>query len=221
MFADWEEIPLGDTEALRDWHADVWRTLNGPAGPAVERPMMSALASEAGLAAECEVAVLQRGGWFGTDGYVWRRITEIRPGDYVATNPTLTHFTAVVGTVILSDDQVTAAMELPGTQSVRDRTSPYGEGPGPSGEPTQRVSAGTWLWQPFTNNGGAWAPAMSELRPLHVSGSKMDVNWYHLYTEAGRFALRGGWRVRDASDVGLEGLAPLVGRTILKNKGPK
>jgi hypothetical protein len=209
MFADWEEIPLGDTEALRDWHAEVWRTLNGPEGAAIERPMMSALASEAALAADCEVAVQTRGGfWPGVtrEGYQWKRVADVRPGDYVATNPTLTHFTAVVGTVILSPDQVTASMELPG-------------------DSVQRVSAGTWVWQPFTGapvaGGGAWAPAMSQLRPLTVSGGPNTVPWHHLYTEAGRFILRGGWRVRDASDVGLEGLAPLVGRVVLKNEGPK
>lgn len=200
VFADWEEIPMGDMEALRDWHAEVWRTLNGPTGPAVERPMSAALASEAGLAPECRVAV-QTMGWLsgmgGGVGYRWTPITEVKPGDYIATNATLTQFTAVVGTVRTRPDQAAAAIELPVAGG------------------TVRISAGTWLYQ----GGAMWAPALSQLRSLRISGGAMP-DWHHLYTEAGHFVLEGGWRVRDASDVGLEGLSPIVGRVVLKNGAP-
>jgi hypothetical protein len=195
MFADWEEIPLADMEALRDWHADVWRTLNGSDGPAVERPMVSVLTSEAGLSPDCRVAIQTTGGWWGGPPVRWVPVCEVRPGDSVATNATLTHFTTVAGTVRLQSDQVTASVNLPASG---------------------RVSAGTWLWQ----DSRVWAPAMSQLRPLPVSGAAAPAEWFHLYTAAGHFALEGGWRVRDASDVGLEGLAPLVGRLILKNGNP-
>lgn len=201
IFADWEEIPMADMEGLRDWHAEVWRTLNGQTGPAVERPLSAALASEAGLAPECRVAV-QTSGWFsgsgGAGGYRWTPVTEVKPGDYIATNATLTQFTAVVGTVCLRPDQAAAAIELP------------------VGGGKARVTAGTWLYQ----GGVVWAPAMSQLRPLPVASSANLPDWFHLYTEAGHFLLEGGWRVRDASDVGLEGLAPIVGRVVLKNGPP-
>jgi hypothetical protein len=200
MFADWEEIPMGEMEALRDWHAEVWRTLNGPTGPAVERPMSAALASEAGLAPECRVAV-QTMGWLsgmgGGVGYRWIPITDVKPGDYIATNATLTQFTAVVGTVRTRPDQAAAAIELPVAGGA------------------VRVSAGTWLYQ----GGAMWAHALSQLRSLRVSSAAMP-DWHHLYTEAGHFVLEGGWRVRDASDVGLEGLSPIVGRVVLKNGVP-
>jgi hypothetical protein len=202
MFADWEEIPLGDMDGLRDWHAEVWRTLNGPAGPAVERPMVSALASEAGLSPECRVAVQTSvGAWWSGAGYRWTPVSEVRPGDYIATNASLTQFTAVVGSVRIQPDQMTMALELPAAE----------------GQPRQKISAGTWLWQ----GGGIWAPALSHLRPLPTWGGPMPAEWVHLYTAAGHFVLEGGWRVRDASDVGLEGLSPLVGRVVLKNGGPK
>jgi hypothetical protein len=193
VFADWEEIPMADMDGLRDWHAEVWRTLNGPTGPAVERPMSAVLASEAGLAPECRLAV-QTTRWFHGSGagYRWVPITEVKAGDYIATNATLTHFTQVVGTVRLRPDQAVTAIELP------------------VGGSTARITAGTWLYQ----GSSIWAPAMSHLRPLPVSSSGMP-DWFHLYTAAGHFLLEGGWRVRDASDVGLEGLAPIVGRVVL------
>lgn len=197
MFADWEEIPAGDIESLRDWHADVWKTLNGgPTGPAVERPMVLALTSEAGLAADCRVGVLERGGWLGGGSrIVWKSVADVRPGDYIATNSAGTETTAVVGTVCLGGDQSSAILEL---------ACPDGT--------TQHIAAGTWIL-----SRGIWIPAMSELHPLPVNKEPMTGNWYHLYTESGSFVLDGGWHVRDASDVGLEGLERIVKRVVLKN----
>lgn len=198
LFADWEEIPVGDVESLRDWHAEVWKTLNGPAGPAVERPMMIALASEAGLAADCRVGVLQSGGFFGGGDHVlWKSVADVRPGDRIATNASGTEFTAVVGTVVLARDQSTATLEL--------------IGPGARRATKQRITGGTWIW-----TGGVWTPAMSDLHPLPMNVDPVE-HWHHLYTEAGHFVLEGGWRVRDASDVGLEGLERVVKRVVLKN----
>jgi hypothetical protein len=39
--------------------------------------------------------------------------------------------------------------------------------------------------------------------------------WIHLYTESGEFMIRGGWRIRDASEVGLAALKPLVESIVL------
>jgi hypothetical protein len=208
MFADWEEIPASNMEGLRDWHAEVWRTLNG-ADSAVERPTMSALTSEAALSGNCRVAV-QTVSWQFMGGtapaYRWTPIESVQPGDRVAINHALTEFSPVVGVVQLSEDQVTRAMVLPGAD-------------------TGRVSAGVWL----RVGDAPWSPADSPLRSGPESGGPLAVigagstapSWRHLYTAAGSFVLEGGWHIRDASDVGLEGLAPLVGRTVLKKGAPK
>lgn len=216
FFADWEEIELGDQESLRDWHAEVWRTLNGEYGPAVERPLSMVLASEAALdPASCQVAVQAKGllgnilrNTDGTPQFHWRPVSQVRPADYIAVNPMMTHFTAVVGTVQVASNQIGTAVTLPG-------------------DVPQRVSAGTWVWQSVSSregSGGVWAPAMSELRTLGITDSLMSASkaigsvgepWIHLHTEAGRFLLRGGWRVRDASDVGLSGLERIVKKVVL------
>ena len=207
IFADWEEIPASEMEQLRDWHAEVWQTLNGADCP-VERPTMAALTSEAALSADCRVAV-QGVSWqfLGSTApaHHWVSVADVQPGDRIATNMSLTEFTSVVGVVQLSADQVTRAMTLPGA--------------------TGYVSAGTWI-ATGTGVDALWCPADSPLRPAGTAGTAImgagatGTSWHHLYTASGTVLIEGGRRVRDASDVGLEGLAPLVGRTVLSQPVP-
>jgi hypothetical protein len=128
--------------------------------------------------------------WRG--GIVWRRIADIGVGARVF--DAMGSKTTVVGKVWLEGDQATDAVEIPSPE----------HGP-------QFVSCATWIQQ----TDGAWSPAggggfaACEMHPSH---------WEHLYTESGSFMISGGWKVRDASDVGLAHLKPLVERNVLTNK---
>lgn len=95
--------------------------------------------------------------------------------------------TKVVGTVVLAGDQCTDALPIPD-----------GEG--------AFMTSGVWMWK--TNH---WGLASTYL-PVEVHPSR----WHHLYTESGSFVVAGGWRVRDASDVGLDRLRPLVEEVVLR-----
>ncbi len=67
----------------------------------------------------------------------------------------------------------------------------------------QLVSCATWTLQ-----GRVWKPASGEIREIHPA------TWIHLYTKSGKI-LVGDTVVRDASDVGLEHLRPLVDSIVL------
>jgi hypothetical protein len=70
----------------------------------------------------------------------------------------------------------------------------------------QLVSAATWVRM----GDGWWGyPVNQPRRDLHPT------RWIHLYTAAGTFRLRGGWCVRDASDVGMDDLHDVVDNVIL------
>jgi hypothetical protein len=65
------------------------------------------------------------------------------------------------------------------------------------------VTGGTWVL-----TAGTWRPASGPVTEVHPS------RWHHLYTESGTFMV-GDLRIRDASDVGLDRLKPLVETVIL------
>lgn len=177
-FADWEEIPEEDAAGRVSWYRSVWQTLNGSMG-SMRLPTARTLDSEAGFSPDCKVACRN---WLGFR--VWRRIMDIKIGDTVWINDTET--TTVVGRVILSGDQCTDAVIIPG-----------GEG--------ALTTCGTWFWQ-----NGVWSPATAfQVQELHPS------RWHHLYTIAGSFVVAGDHRVRDASDIGLGELHPLVEEVVL------
>jgi hypothetical protein len=187
-FADWEEIETEDTESLTAWYRAVWRELNGPHVPVI-KPPSSVLDAEAGLSPDCLVACP---GWFGQ--CTWRRIMDIAVGDRVL--DASGEVTTVVGRVVLAGDQSTDAVLL------------SAEGFGP-----QIVSCATWLRRDRGSSlDHLWAPAaIQRLAPCELHPNR----WEHLYTESGTFVLAGGWTVRDASDVGLSGLRPLVDDIVL------
>lgn len=97
-----------------------------------------------------------------------------------------TETTLVVGVVTAMGDLESDAIMLPGLRG--------------------RVRAGTWIF-----NSSAWELAATTFPEM----DEHPVRWYHLYTKSGSFMLEGGWRVRDASDVGLEGLKELVDSVVL------
>jgi hypothetical protein len=117
-----------------------------------------------------------------------RQLREVRIGDRVYDSPTTS--TRVVGRVQIEGDQSTDAVEVPCKEGV------------------QFVSCATWM-----KADGAWKPATGVLCEIH------PVTWEHLYTESGTFMIAGlsdeGHQVRDASDVGLDGLRSLVDSVVL------
>jgi hypothetical protein len=196
MFADWEEIPADNTEALRDWHAEVWETLNGRQGVAVDRPLAAVLRSDPALAANTQIPVL---GWGGAR--LWKRVADVEIGDRVITSAaTNDQTTMVTGKVQLAASSVPVAIELPSAT----------HGP-------QIVSAATWLWQTHRDGEEVWAPAMGSLSrlPVVTETERLPDSWWHLYTESGIVTVSGGWRLRDASDVGLWRLRDIVEEVVL------
>lgn len=185
-FADWEEIPADDTESLYEWNKYVWATLN-PATP-YKRPAQSTIDSDAGIAPNCQVECV---GLFGI-GKRLRYAKDIHAGDTVI--DALGEPTRVVGTVIIEGSQIADAVLL----------SPMTEG----GE--QLVSGATWVLK-----NGVWIPAANG---SVANGSVTDIHlnrWVHVYTTSGTLRLRGGVAIRDASEVGLAHLRPLVKSVIL------
>ena len=69
----------------------------------------------------------------------------------------------------------------------------------------QLVSCACW-----TKQSGLWKPAVGPIREIHLA------SWQQLYTQSGQFILEGGVPIRDASDVGLSSLRPLVESIVLK-----
>jgi len=97
-----------------------------------------------------------------------------------------TTITMVVGKVVIAGDQSTDAVEIIGADGV------------------QLVSCASWMKQ-----GRLWKPVSGVIRETH------PVVWEHLYTHSGQFLIGGNQLIRDASDVGLNGLRPLVDSIIL------
>jgi hypothetical protein len=196
MFADWEEIPADNTEALRDWHAEVWEILNGREGPAVDRPLAAVLRSDPALGGDTQIPIL---GWGGSR--IWKRIVDVEIGDRVITSVASNdQSTPVVGKVQVASSSVAVAVELPSTT----------HGP-------QIVSSATWLWQTHRDGQEVWAPAMGALSrlPVVTETGRLPTTWWHLYTESGLLTVSGGWRMRDASDVGLDRLRNIVEEVVL------
>jgi hypothetical protein len=189
LFADWEEIEAEDEEGLVAWYREVWRTLNGVHQP-VLAPQPRVLRAEAGLAPDCHVVCVD---WLGRRSL--RRIMDVAVGDRVVCGASGESTTRVVGKVRLAGDQSTDAVRLPdgGIVSCATWTSDSG----------RSDSGGRTLWTPAAN-----AHPVCELHPTH---------WEHLYTASGDFWV-GDCRVRDASDVGLEGLRTLVDDVVLPTK---
>ena len=123
-------------------------------------------------------------------GTTRRRAVDVRVGDKVL--DANGRPTEVVGRVVLAGDQSTDAVELPDA----------------SGDGVQVVSVATWV----RRADGVWAPAIAfRGREIHPA------QWIHLYTEAGTFRV-GDWVVRDASEVGLDRLRPIVESVILDHQ---
>jgi urease gamma subunit len=154
------------------------------------RPAESVLQSEAGLSPDCQV---ECPGWLGLGPTRLRRIADLRAGDVVfdaGGQPT-----RVVGTVVMEGDQTTDAVNLPAADGS-----------------TQVVSAATWI---FSAEQGIWCPPLQYRRiELH------PVRWMHLYTAAGTFRLSGGYAVRDAAEIGLGNLRPLVEDIVMAPSPP-
>ena len=126
-FADWEEIPEDDDDAIVDWYEAVWKQLNPMvAAPA---PLLQHLDAEAGLTRNTMIACKD---WTGCR--IYRSISDIRVGDRVCCSETET--TVVVGAVVLEGEMGCDSIILPGLQG--------------------RVSAATWiyndLWEPAVVN---------------------------------------------------------------------
>jgi hypothetical protein len=119
---------------------------------------------------------------------VWRRVMDVGVGTRIVEGLN-GGITTVVGRVELAGDQVKQAVNL---------------GSGEHGP--QIVSLGSWVQGPRN----VWE------HPTFGSPCKLKPGrWIHLYTKSGKFMVSGGWQVRDASDVGLERLRPLVESVVL------
>ena len=186
VFADWEEIPEGDTATLRQWEAAVWQTLN-PTAPSTEAPT-TYMISEAGLSPDCMLQVVD---WTGAR--TWRRAADIEVGMRIVEN-LAGDVTTVTGVVDLSPEMVYSATSLP------------------SGEHgSQIVSGGIWMIGGVRSHPTWWDHPI-DYRTVVLDPSP----WRHFYTVSGRLMLSGGWSVRDASEVGLARLDDLVEDLILE-----
>jgi len=117
---------------------------------------------------------------------IYKPLKEVAVGSIVFDTPTTT--TIVVGKVRIAGDQSTDSIHLESTQ-------------GP-----QIVSCATWI-----RDSQMWNPAAIG----RTATDQHVFEWQHLYTKSGSFLLDGFWKVRDASDVGLENLRPLVESIVL------
>jgi hypothetical protein len=119
---------------------------------------------------------------------VWRFVKDVGVGARIVEGLN-GNITTVVGVVELEGDAVRRAVDL---------------GSGEHGP--QIVSVGSWIQGPQNVwEHPTFAPA-TRLKPTR---------WIHLYTKSGKFMLSGGWQIRDASDVGLDRLRPLVDSVVL------
>ncbi len=194
MFADWEEIPDDDMSSQAAWFRSVWATLNRSTAPVMPSAVLT---SNAGLAPDCLVACQ---GWTG--GLTWKPIRDVGLGDRVFDR--MGHATMVIGKVRMEGDQSTDAVAI--------RSPEHGP---------QLVTAATWIQvasgrrQPDCRSaeGRRWTPAaLGGFR----GSDEHPAWWEHLYTESGEFMISGGWRIRDASDVGLDDIGRVVSAIVLK-----
>ena len=95
--------------------------------------------------------------------------------------------TTVIGRVTLAGDQSTNAIGM---------------------HKDSIVSCATWV-----KIGDKWVTA--DIVPTGIAQDVHPKQWEHLYTKSGAFTIAGGMQVRDASDVGLEHLRPIVESVIL------
>lgn len=185
LFADWEEIADGDTTALTAWNREVWNRLNPDR--AWRPPTPSSLESEAGLAPELLVRIPS---WLG--GPTAAAVSELEIGDTVLDvngRPT-----EVVGVVRIQGDQSADAVLLPG------------------GDPQQIVSVATWVRTPTSTT---WRQPGNTPSMAYTPVDVHFIEWIHIYTAAGSLLLENDWAIRDASEVGLENLRPLVEGVVL------
>ena len=185
MFADWEEIGDADTETQMAWNREVWTILN-PAQP-WRRPTADILRYDAGLSPECHVLTPS---WLSNMKTLVA--SEIEVGDTVldaSGRPT-----EVVGVVRMEGDQSMDAICVAG------------------GGCDELVSAASWVTLPESN---LWVqPGAAPSREFTPTDRHVK-EWFHIYTAAGTLQLENGWGVRDASEVGLENLRPLVEGVVL------
>ena len=127
-------------------------------------------------------------GWAG--GVTWKPIREVGLGDRVFDRTG--HTTLVIGKVHMEGDQSTDAIAIHSPDS------------------GQLVSAATWIQK----TDGRWTPAV--LGGFRAT-DQHPASWEHLYTESGEFMISGGWKIRDASDVGLGDIGRLVSAVVLKD----
>lgn len=119
---------------------------------------------------------------------VWKRVMDVGVGTRIVEGLN-GGITTVVGRVELAGDQVKQAVNL-----------------GSGEHSPQIVSLGSWVQGPRN----VWEhPTFAP--PCRLKPGR----WIHLYTKSGKFMVSGGWQVRDASDVGLERLRPLVESVVL------
>ena len=145
------------------------------------------LIGNAGLSPDCLIACQ---GWAG--GVTWKPIREVGLGDRVFDRTG--HTTLVIGKVHMEGDQSTDAIAIHSPDSLTG----------------QLVSAATWI----QNTDGRWTPAV--LGGFRAT-DQHPASWEHLYTESGEFMISGGWKIRDASDVGLGDIGRLVSAVVLKD----
>jgi hypothetical protein len=188
VFADWEEIDSDDISLLNTWYEKVWHHLNTHVESPIHflRPSSAFLRSEAGISPDTTVG---RVGWFGFIEWVDASTVEI--GDWILSDKQYTP-TRVVGIVRLDAKEVVKHLRMVGV----------------NGE-SQCVSCATWIMNDYTY---AWNPAESEEHSLYASPE----SYIHFYTASGTYAIgHADWVIRDASDVGMENLHPLVEETVL------
>lgn len=188
LFADWEEIPAKEYPALREWYCRVWLTLNVSKQ---DVPSVSAeiLDMEAGLDPDCPVRVYgATSGWLGTGTTSIVPIKHVHIGDLVWDGSA---FTRVLGRVRIEGGL--------GVNMVNVSANVC-------------LTAGTWV--NVGTKSDSWSLAGTAFSDTHSSSRHPRV-LYHLYTASGKFVVGTGIQVRDASDVGLEHLAPLVKDIVL------
>jgi hypothetical protein len=154
----------------------------------------SALESEAALHLDTEVGVRDP----RTGVLSWMRVADVPLGAQVAcgsgSNPE--EWTTVVGRVEIEGDAVDRVVLV-----------------GPN-----VVSEGCWLRE----HDGLWTQLAAEGAARYPATTASVASWIHLYTASGTILLRGGYLVRDASDVGLDRIgavndAVVLGRGTDKN----
>lgn len=150
------------------------------------------MTSEAALGPDCMVCVVD---WAGRR--VWRPVSTIDIGTRIVTNLN-GDVTTVTGVVELAPDEVFSAVNLPSGEHGR-----------------QTVSVGCWVLG--GNAVGAEAAVWDHpfrARPAAAAAGP----WRHIYTRSGELMLSGGWRLRDASDVGLDRVDNLVETVVLERR---